>query len=480
MILYWLIEPREYSERMAVLSHLEVAAVLPVLLIDGVEGTPHVVGTLTLTETGVEVVIPYVPGAAEFAGAEGWFDQKSPPRNLTAASVDVRMALFGCSFHGVSQSFGSVSASEGRVSVEEALMRDFDGNSDDPLLIEEVQSEIDGLSKWSRLNSVTMTPESTGEGRTLRNVFTYRVEGVDGLIWKQGEATLEISTSPHGTSGEGVQITDRVVLTSKFKTSRPFEDHLAEQWKFVAFLSMMFGCPISFRKHEVRDGNVTLRTMDGVARHFPFTELISRQTVGDYSKIQPSKEELAFPIIRMPALTAETLTKWAENYDGWSRFLLPMVGLFRLRDNFIENRAISAAMSLEAYGKGIASPVMDEEVSYYRERPTLASYVFRALTALALPWSQVAVSEMGLARAIAKNYNGIKHPQDEFPNSLETKILSDISVGIVRILALKLVTSPEEFARADTTQQFRQAFELARANKFEIDNDGKAVGQETE
>ena len=92
-----------------------------------------------------------------------------------------------------------------------------------------------------------------------------------------------------------------------------------------------------------------------------------------------------------------------------------MVGLFRLRGNFIEDRAINAARRLEAYGKGIASPVMGEEGSHRNGRPPLSSHVFRALTALFLPSRHVAVSEMGLARAIA---------------------------------------SPEEFARADTSHQF--------------------------
>jgi len=48
------------------IKHLEVGSVLAATFIDGIEETPHVVGTLKLDdERGVRVFIPFVLGSKE-------------------------------------------------------------------------------------------------------------------------------------------------------------------------------------------------------------------------------------------------------------------------------------------------------------------------------------------------------------------------------------------------------------------------------
>jgi hypothetical protein len=437
-----------------------------------VEDTPWVVGTLTLTERGVRVALPYIAHEDQFKTVSEWIEGKTPPENLSVHTNDLQMSLFGLRYGGDSQNLTHGTA-QGFIDVEEALMRQRDGNLHDPLLVEEVQSEIDGLIEWSRLSSVTSTFNSTGEGRTLRNTINYTLDGVEGLSWKQGDATLTISNSWQTRRSRGIQIDDRGVLVSTFDEPRPFKDHLAEQRKLVALLSLIFGTTIAFRNHQIRDSRFAQKAMDGTVHGFPHVELISRQTVRDYASEKPSDEDLRFPLIRMSDLTPETLKKWGESYESLARFLLPVVGLLRVRNLFVENAVINATMSLEAFGKDIVTLVDGEKVTYWRNRPTTATYILRGIKTLSLPWESIAASEVGLARAIANNYNSIKHPdRGDFPDSFHTQILGQIATGIARLNTLKLVASEGEYVKVDTETIFRNPIELFKLNNLFIGADG--------
>jgi len=454
------------------IEHLELDAVVPVLPVDPGKETPWVVGTLTLTEHGVRVDIPYVTHEEQFKTVSEWIDGESPPENLFVTTNDLQMSLFGLSYGGHSWNLGRGTV-QGFINVEEALMKQRDGNPLDPLLVEEVRSEIDGLIEWSGLSSVVTSSTSTGEGRTRRNTIHYTVSSVDGLIWTQGEATLSISSSWNGKGRHGIHIEDRCVLTTKFDEPRPFVDHLVEQRKFIALLSLIFGTAVSFRNHQIRDFRFTDKTINGTVHGFPYVELISRETIREYATEKPSAADLRFPLIRMSNLTSETLTKWGEDYDSLARFLLPVVGLLRVRNIFVENTVINAAMSLEAFGKTVVGRVDGEEDTYWQEKPILATYIFRGIKTLHLSWESIAASEVGLARAIAKNYNAIKHPdKGEFPDSFHTKVLGQFATNIVRLNALKLVTREEEYAKVDAETIFRGLTELFELNNLFINDDG--------
>ncbi|MGO4591030.1 hypothetical protein [Paenarthrobacter sp. 2TAF44] len=456
-------------------EHLGLGAVVPALFVDGVEDTPWVVGTLTLTDAGVRVALPYVTQVQQFETVSKWIDGETPPPNLLVESKDLRISLFGLRYHGHTHRLVTGTA-EGLIDVEEAVIASRGGSLQDPLLVEKVKSEIDGLIEWSGLSSVSFASTRTGEGMDLRNTVTYTVQSADGLSWTQGDATLTISTSWAGNHGQGIRVDDRGVLISTFPEPRPFRDHLVEQRKFVAFLSVMFGTSISFRKHEIQDARFPTQSIEGTVHGYPYVELISRQTVREYVGDKPSKDHLRFPLTAMQCLSSATLTKWGEGYDSWARFLLPVVGVLRVRNLVVENMAINAAMSLEAFGKTIVTLAEGEEETYRNDRPTTATYIYRGTKALGLKWDSIAASEVGLARAIAQNYNSIKHPgNQEFPDGFHTRTLAQISMGVVRLNALKLVASEKEYSQVDASQVFREPLELFKLNDLFIDAEGKIV-----
>ena len=75
-----------------------------------------------------------------------------------------------------------------------------------------------------------------------------------------------------------------------------------------------------------------------------------------------------------------------------------------------------------------------------RPQPITSTYVFRALAAVNLDWSDVAASPLALARAIANNYNDVKHPErGPMPPAEHTYVAGKIALLVVRLLALRLM-----------------------------------------
>ncbi|WP_241982586.1 hypothetical protein [Cryobacterium sp. HLT2-28] len=243
------------------IKHLEVGSVLAATFIDGIDETPHVVGTLKLDdERGVRVFIPFVQGSKEFESVEDWFDGQNPPSHLSVIGNNLRIGLFGCGFSGLTSNTPHGTA-EGHIDAEEAVLKERDGEFSDPLRVKEVISEIDGLYEWARLKSVTTDHSTEGDGWSLTNTLAFTVKAAQGLIWRQGDATLSVSTTFSGSSGRGINLEEKAVLRSAFDLPRSFHEHLVEQRKFVTFLSLMFGTSLSFRGHRVRDDRYTTKTM---------------------------------------------------------------------------------------------------------------------------------------------------------------------------------------------------------------------------
>lgn len=491
---------------MTMIKHLEVGAVLPATFIDGMEDTPHVVGTLQLDdERGVRVFIPFVHGSKEFESVEGWFDGKSPPPHLSAVGNNLRIGLFGCRFSGLTSNVPHGTA-EGHIDAEEAVLKERDGAFSDPLLVKEVTSEIDGLYEWARLESVTTDHSSEGAGWSLTNTLVFTVKAAQGLVWRQGDATLSVSTTFNGSSGRGINLQEKAVLHSTFDRPRTFHEHLVEQRKFVTFLSLMFGTSLSFRAHYVRDDRYTTKTLGGQIMDYPSVELISRQTIREYSKPLPPKKELDHPLVRMPDIRSDSLSRWSDNYDQWERFILPISGVYRVAASvsFVENIALNSAMSLEALGAVLVGYVDGEEATYQEGKrtpefatrmkdpktpkktssrwKTVATDIYRGIKPLGLNWNQIAASEVGLARAVANNYNTLKHPsKGSFPDPLHTRLLSDISSGIVRLNALKLVTDDEDLVTgSQSTHLFRRALNIFAEERLFISENGKLVSLDPE
>lgn len=474
-----------------------------VTLVDGVPNTPHVTAVLTLEKSGtIRVVVPYVRDAEEHATVQAWFDSDGVPPHLLAFGSNMRLELFGCRNSGYVR-FGGYAATEGHIWVEDALMGVRTSEFDAPLQVREVTSYVDGLYEWARLSSVESEYDSQGEDWDRENLLMYTVQATEGLVWQQEGATASIRSTFQGAAGRGINIEDQAVIRTRFVEPRPFQDHLREQRAFVSLLSIIFGCPIAFRRHVARDDSLRLRNLGGGDMGMASVDVISRQTSAEHLRPVPEASDFHHPIIRMPSLTSSHLESWRDGVDEWERIVLPIAGIFRVpaSSTFVENVAMNSAVSLEALGEKYI-PFQDGEHDTYRKAMrnldsaekmrdsavskttigkcrTTTTDIYRALVSVGINWTSIAVSTVGLARAIADNYNGIKHPgMGAMPDSFQTAVLSDISCGVARLSILKLIGVDPAASGVDAYQLFRRADQRLSSESLIIDHDGNFVRRE--
>ncbi len=133
------------------------------------------------------------------------------------------------------------------------------------------------------------------------------------------------------------------------------------------------------------------------------------------------------------------MSRWAEQFETWKRFIFPAVGVLGRREAFMEDVIISTSMSIEAAGQ-IIGVREGEEPTYYRGRPTTATNVYRCLNLLGVPWGSITTDHQSLARAIANVYNDIKHfDRGGFPETSVSHTISHITKMIVRLLTLHIL-----------------------------------------
>jgi hypothetical protein len=430
------------------MRRLEFGDSLSGLLIDGVEDTPYVGAAFQLTrDNGVTVEVPYLSrrDVAQFGHVQAWFKDQSPPTNMLLLTAEGTISLFDIAWSGHSENWGGRRASIGSVRPDLAVLGDRDGVLADPLVMGELHSRLDGLNEWSRLSAVSDDRETDEDGR-IQSV-TMILHRDDGITWEQGDATMTIRAGWfHSPQQDGydrtVTVDDNVHIESTFGAGpMPFWEHFVEQRKVANLLVFLFGRPLSFREHKLRDELFASRMMDGRIYGHPLTEIISGHTYQERRATVPSKKDLGRPIAFMTEIGAEGLAMWSANYESWQRFILPSVSVLGRTARFIEDVVISTSMSIEAAG-GILGECDGERVTWTRgriPRPTTATYVYRCLNTLDVLWPERIRDRVGLSRAIANNYNDVKHyDRGEFPDHDESYLVSEINQIIVRLLAIHI------------------------------------------
>ena len=432
---------------------------LAVLLVDGVQETPYVGATLRMNDAGVEIEVPYLPGfvVPQFEHVDQWFRRMAPPENVLVHTREGNIVLYGCRWSGHSEPAGSRVGS-GRFSATEALLHSRDVALSEPLTIRSCQSRADGLNQWSRVTAVDSEATRDEERRT--NALDVRVKSPDPIEWQQGEATLRVrATWRFEQRDDGHTRThaleDNVVLESEWDEPREFFDHLVEQRKVIHLMVLLFGSPISFREHRVQDESIAAHLMSGEVYDHPWADLISSRTIRERTQPEAPVDKLAWPLLALEDVGEEGLARWASRYETWERFILPAVAIVGRRHRLAEDIVISTSMSLEAAGQ-LLGERQGENTTHHRGRPTTATYVYRCLDFLGIRWGDYIHSQVGLARAVAANYNSVKHAdRGGFPEHAETFLIGDVNQLLVRMIAASLTGRADEMLG-----RYRQGQEL--------------------
>lgn len=416
------------------------------LLVDGAEATPFVGAMLRLTrDKGITVEVPYVADSAvpQFGHVQAWFKDQSPPKNMLLVTPEGTISLFDVAWSGHSENWGGMRTSIGTMRPDLAVLDTRRGELTDPLLIAEMHSRLDGLNEWARHSAMDSTREFDDQDR-IQSV-TMLLHRDDGMTWKQGDATLTIRArwfrlDEQDGYDRKTTVDNNVHIESTFSAGpMPFWEHFAEQRKVANLMVFLFGRPLAFREHKVRDDLFASLAPDGRIAARPPTEIISRHTYRERHAEVPSKKDLWDPIAYMAQVGVEGLETWSDSYQTWERFILPSASVLGRNERFLEDVVVSTSMSIEAAG-GILGAQDGERMTWSkrgRPRPTTATYVYRCLAVLDVKWPERIGERVGLSRAIARNYNDVKHyDRGDFPNFVESYVVSEINQMIVRLLAV--------------------------------------------
>ncbi|WP_458111197.1 hypothetical protein M1D88_12610 [Arthrobacter sp. R1-13] len=418
-------------------NHFTMGDTLPGLIVDNVEDTPYVTGMLTFEELkGIDLLVPFLNNTPQFASVKGWVRDGRPPSNLQLLTGSGRFTLYGCRTSGSSLNFGGHGFSTVKVTPQEVVFKDRDGDFEDALEVTELRSHIDGLTEWTNMGATSYSFMQDENNRVQK--INVEVESPPALTWRHGDVTFELSTNWTTDQEEpGFRVREWVCLTTRYESSRPCADHFEEQRKMIALLTLMYGQPVVFRRHEIRDSRFNSKVLTGKVVDVPFFEMVSENTVSDYWRSRPG--ELKHPLATASIVGVEGLERWMAAFDEWERVVQPASGTLRRPESYVEDHIVNASVSLEAAGH-IIGAVEGEGDSLNGKRPTTATFVFRCLATVKLDWSDIAASPMALAKAIAANYNDVKHAKrGPMPSPEKTYVAGKVALLLVRLLALRIM-----------------------------------------
>lgn len=410
------------------------------VLVDGVSGTPYVVGTLQFESgSGIRVEISYLEGTGteQFASAERWFSQQTPPENLLFLSINCVASLYDCRFYGHSSRM-PLGISVGRIEPRETILKRRDGDLGRPLEVTTLRSYFDGLNEWTGFSAIK-SERITGQDKLIKKVVV-EIESTQSMSWQQDSATMTLSTHwSTDPSDNRLLVEESVYLESSFHEPKPPASHLEEQRKIKALVALIHGTPVHFRKHAIKDASFTDRVLTGAVVNTPFCELYSQDTIREYERHAPNKKSISSPLATAKEIGVVGLQTWAANHKKWERYIYPALSALNVKDVGLENSAVNASIAIEAAGSLIGKVEGEEETYTKGGRPTTTTYSYRCLTKTEFDCMDIATSRIDLARAIANNYNSIKHfDRGEFPNPVETLLMRRTSTLAVRLLALRL------------------------------------------
>ncbi|QDB78266.1 hypothetical protein FE251_01905 [Georgenia wutianyii] len=455
------------------LESLRAGHPVAALIVDGAPETPFVAATLAVSASGIDLDIPFLDArsVSGFEHVDGW-RRTGVPQSLQLLVPGAKVSLFDLRYAG--ENLPSEGASILMVRATEAVLAGRDGPVSDPLEVETVRSRLDGLNGWSQVTAVTTDRAVDAESRVYR--LTVVAETGDGVVWRQGDAEMALQahwrTDNPGVGDErALLIADDVTLETTFASPRPFRDHLVEQRKIANLMVFIYGRSMSFRQHKVRDERFPARLLSGEIYDIPYVELVSARTLGEAASEPPTREDLARPLALLPAIGVGGLTRWAEVYDEWKRFILPAVNSLARRGALIEEVVMSTSTAIEAAGRKIGKCDGEEGTYSSRGKETTATYSYRCLKVLDLPWGDYVMSLRGLAQAMADNYNELKHEdRGDFPDPRQSYLIGLVNKWVVRLLALRLTGSDhliEPHRSSGALWHITQAFEANHLRTLE-------------
>lgn len=416
------------------------------ILIDGVEGTPYVIGHLRIVPgEPITITVPYdeQDQTGQFAEVKKWGgeDEEVPP-SLIFHAPQLSFTLYELSLQSQRHDYGV--GSEVVLRAETAVKYASENPLPKALHTRHLASEIDRFGDWARLSGINLKPETDDNGKVVS--ITGTVSRTEPVEWTNGDTTYAIINNFGGSSDRGkntITLNEQILLTTTFPTGRPITDHLREQNKVRNLVSLLTATPHSYIRHHISDQT------DEHNQLVPWNTPYNTRPLwaGRYlSQRHEPPTRRNIPLANLREIGVEGLQRWVSEHDKWEQFIYPAVGTFTRNRHFVEDRVIALSMSAETAGHLIGKQP-GEEATYRTGRkptPTTATYIYRCLHRLGHQlWEPFTDSLPGLSRNIANNYNRIKHYKEGgFPNPTHSYLVSRLLTLTIRYTALT-IAKPE-------------------------------------
>lgn len=419
-------------------------------LVDGA-ATPHQAATLIYEpRLGPLLSVPYIKGQDQFAHSVEWFDSQRPPEALLFSDDRGVVTLTGLRWRGHTGNAYRV----GRLSPS-ATFHGCPRQRKDSYHLRAFTSQIDGLVELTNVGSVEVN-----EPRTQAEPITATLKPSQHFRWRHGGYTHEIRTSAVWSArfGQSFDATSQAFLTTTRAKGQTPEEYLVSQWPVRALLVLAFGTPLYWREHSIKDDNFPTWMLNGEAREPSNVAVQLQRTAEDSEQAPPTPSDLMLPMFALRDLGTAGLKCWYRLYDDpiFRRFVEPAVEVINGASRFREPQLIMAAMSLEAAGH-YRDP-------HRRPRQRLEDQVRRCLAATGHDWSAIG-TEKGIARAIAKTTNDLKHAdRPNRPTGVELAVVTDLAKLIMRMQILDLLRIPartrDSFVRTNAVYHVVERFRL--------------------
>lgn len=429
----------------------------PGVLLDGQENTPVVVCNLTYEQgRGPLVEVAYIPGNPQFATAEVWIRDQTPPASLWFEDPEGSVTLTGLRWRGNRGTHVSVGRLDARVAIlgrARELAPDY--------RIHSVTSQIDGLHEFAGFESISTQHDRVG-GYTRTTVTLHAKDEVS--LQHDGVTYRIHSTTPGSTSGRQVEVRADAVIETIKPDGATVEEHVEAQWPVRALLTLAFGTPLFWRGHQLLDDQFPTWMVGGRPRRPMHVPLLFERTVRDIEHPAADWRQLALAMFRLSDVGTQGLSHWLKLYADplFSRAVEPTVEVINGgAGDFVEPRLALTMFALETLGY-----YLDEQRT---PKGRLAHHIERCMDVPGVDWSELAKAQE-IAHALANVSNDLKHPdRGRRPDGVEMSLAADLGVLILRLkFAHLLGVDDSVIQRFRTLVPFRTAITAFNRNGVSI------------
>lgn len=433
-------------------------------LIDGRKETPFQAATLTYDAgQGPVLTIPYVLGSPQFAETEKWFvDRKDMPESLLFWDGDGMVTLLGLRWGG--HSFAQ--AAVGRV-VPRTVIFGRPRKLKSQYTVRRLTSRIDGLQQFTQFTSIGVDYRGAGA------LATATVNPTDEVHWRHAGFSYAIkATAPwSGAHGQSFTAEAGSIIESSRDRRASVEDHIRAQRPVRALLILAFGAQLSWRDHWISDRQFPIWFLDGSTADGHLVQVHARQTVAEAENSEPKSANFISPLFHLNDLDSSGLSRWFRLYGDpvFRRAIEPAVEVINGASRFLEPQLLMTAMGLEAMGH-----YRDPQ---RRSRVSFESQIKRCVDATRFDFTRVG-SNKGIARALARTYNDLKHPdRDSRPDGYELSLLTPLALLILRMQLFDLLRLPSRLrTQFEASNSVYHALEPFKLNGVIIDSRGNLRG----